>query len=465
MTSSFETIATVLEQHEDTLRVRKLLFCVCERRWENNTGVLRNLSLGQLITTLRSKYVSLTQLSDALFGVVQQLNRQNQYARVANVVLNQMSPLYEGDEAAEQTQFTFAPETTEFLGPQDTDINFSYEHLAQGLDEESEILRIRKMLWCACRQQWESNAQTLLALDLPALLEEMHYSFPTEADLQAGLDRVVQSVNRKAEYGAIAQTLLGHLNPLYHAAPPTDPPTDLSEPSSSEPNLSRPNLSGPDGAELDSTQAPPDLALQNTLILQPTAAQMETLVASPQTAGNHAAGQTTTGQTAEQQTAAQMKTVASSAQTQAQLETMVSRQAPKQPPPLEVTEYGSTGTDFNPDLELEATHAEAVEGTLTYDAFTVRLEVMKYANPLRAKILAFSTLHHTFETRGQDWPHLRTQPFDALLQTLHQSYETLESLTQQLNATAEQLESPEDSLQAAEAIVKAMKPYYETSAS
>ncbi|MEM8638886.1 MAG: hypothetical protein AAGG51_08750 [Cyanobacteria bacterium P01_G01_bin.54] len=462
MTSSFETIATVLEQHEDTLRVRKLLFCVCERRWENNTGVLRNLSLGQLVTTLRNKYASLTQLSDALFGVVQQLNRQNQYARIAQVVLNQMGPLYEGEEGSEPTQFNGVPDSTEFLVAQDTDINFSYERLAQALDSESEILRIRKMLWCACRQQWESNAQTLLVLDLAALLEELHYSFPTEADLRTGLDRVVQSVNRKAEYGAIAETLMSHLHPLYHAAPPTEPPTDLSEALPPDEVTELPtDLS----SELPAMAVPTDLTQQDTLILKPTTAQLETIVSTqptaPQTAAPQLASPQTIAQTAAPQTTAQMKTVVSSPQTQAQLETIVSDQYPKEPPPLEETEYGrATGTDFNPDFDLAVANTDATATAPTYDTFTVRLEVMKYANPLRAKILAFSALHHTFETRGQDWPHLRTQPFDELLQTLYQSYETLEILTEQLNTIAEQLESPEDSLQAAEAIIKAMKPYY-----
>ncbi|NEO85134.1 MAG: hypothetical protein F6J87_12925 [Spirulina sp. SIO3F2] len=440
MTSSLETIAEFLEQHEDTLRVRKLLFCVCERRWENDTGVLRNLSLNQLVSRLQQKYQTFGQLSDALFGVVQQLNRQSQYARIAQTVLNQMSTLYDEQDSSEQTQFNFAPDNTEFLGQaKDTDLTLSFEHLAQNLDAEAEVIRIRKMIWCTCRQAWESNTQVLLSLDLPALLEEIQYTFPIQSDLQAALNRVVNSVSRPAEYSAIAQTILSHLELLYHAAPPTHPP-DLSDlpPLALEPLPTDP----PTDYSSPSTDSPASL----------DSAHLKTAVSPARAA------------------AAQADTLVSPTPADAQADTVVSHQSPSPPPELTAveTEYSpAPETDFNSDLDIERDDNTAESSSTTavvYDAFEVRLEVMKYANPLRAKIVAFSTLHHTFETRGQDWPHLRTQPFDQLLQTLYETYTDLETLVRQLNQTAEQLESPDDSLQAAEAIVKAMRPYYAAAA-
>jgi hypothetical protein len=98
--------------------------------------------------------------------------------------------------------------------------------------------------------------------------------------------------------------------------------------------------------------------------------------------------------------------------------------------------------------------------TPAYDPFAVRLAIMKYANPLRAKILAFSTVHHTFETRGQDWSNLRTHSFDSLLRALYESHTDFQQLVEQLCQTAHRLEAPDESLQAAEAIAKALKPYY-----
>ncbi|NEO26321.1 MAG: hypothetical protein F6K03_05340 [Kamptonema sp. SIO4C4] len=97
-----------------------------------------------------------------------------------------------------------------------------------------------------------------------------------------------------------------------------------------------------------------------------------------------------------------------------------------------------------------------------YDPFEIRLEVMKYANPLRAKILSFSTLHHQFETTGKEWSSLRTQSFDRLLSQLYETYPDFQELEQQLYATAQHLEAPDESQQAAEAIAQAMKPYYPT---
>jgi len=95
-----------------------------------------------------------------------------------------------------------------------------------------------------------------------------------------------------------------------------------------------------------------------------------------------------------------------------------------------------------------------------YDAFAVRLAVMKYSNPLRAKILLFCLVDEQSSFNQSGWLKLRSRPLDELLVEVFQKFANLEQLEYQLHATARNLQEPDEHAQAAEAIVKAMKPFY-----
>ncbi len=93
-----------------------------------------------------------------------------------------------------------------------------------------------------------------------------------------------------------------------------------------------------------------------------------------------------------------------------------------------------------------------------YDSFAVRAEVMKYANPLRAKVLLFALLDHPFTDSEADHIQLRAKELDQLLGLAFQKFTTLAELETHLIQIAQT--EHEDSLQAAYAIIRALKPFY-----
>lgn len=96
-----------------------------------------------------------------------------------------------------------------------------------------------------------------------------------------------------------------------------------------------------------------------------------------------------------------------------------------------------------------------------YDPFAVRLAVMKYSNPLRAKILLLCVLEEQSSFSQSSWVKLRARNLDELLIDVFQKFSSLEQLESQLHTTANGLQEPDENAQAAEAIVKAMKPFYQ----
>ena len=79
----------------------------------------------------------------------------------------------------------------------------------------------------------------------------------------------------------------------------------------------------------------------------------------------------------------------------------------------------------------------------TYDIFEIRLEIMQYTNPLRAKILLFSLLFHPWDRSGQDWSTLRSYTLDDLLEQMLQSGRSMAEIEGKLYNMAKSLNDPD----------------------
>jgi hypothetical protein len=100
------------------------------------------------------------------------------------------------------------------------------------------------------------------------------------------------------------------------------------------------------------------------------------------------------------------------------------------------------------------------EAPISYDPFELRVEIMKYTNPLRAKILAYSIAYHPFDFSSQDWLSLKSKELDVLLHKLFDRCKTLKDLEYNLQTVAKNLNPIDEHTQTAGAIYQAMKRYY-----
>ncbi|MDB9312095.1 hypothetical protein PN462_03200 [Spirulina sp. CS-785/01] len=409
-----DEIATTLAQHEHQVRIRKLLFCACYNRWENDQSILANLEIESLLFRLYQQHTTLEKITETLYTVVQKLNRKTQYAQLANVIIEQVKPLYDhtpppspDTDNSEATQF-LSSETTQFY-PQFTPPS-PLTNIAQSLDQHEQSLRIRKLLFCACYNQWENNIQPLLQLDLIELLKTLQSRHSSTNELSTTLYNIVGNLNRKVAYSQLANFIIEQLQGLYPTLEANSTQFLTPQPPSNT-EFTPPNQD-------NSPPSPPSPDEMATEVIQNP-------ISSPPNLNNP---DDTTNYTQRNQTAYTEKTTVSQGnQTAAFLQTQLQTHHPSHK---------------------------------AYDPFEIRLEVMKYANPLRAKILSFSTLNHKFETTGNEWSSLRTQSFDQLLRQLYETYREFTYLEQNLYKTAQHLEAPDESQQAAEAIAQAMKPYY-----
>ncbi|MBF2077314.1 MAG: hypothetical protein IGR76_02040, partial [Synechococcales cyanobacterium T60_A2020_003] len=96
------------------------------------------------------------------------------------------------------------------------------------------------------------------------------------------------------------------------------------------------------------------------------------------------------------------------------------------------------------------------------DLYDLRLEVMKYTTPLRAKVLLFAALRQQMTWSSEDYTLLKTTDLSALLQETFQTYKYIDHLRPHLTDVANRLTPTPDYLQACSAILRAVTPWYET---
>lgn len=272
----------------------------------------------------------------------------------------------------------------------------SVQAVASTFNTDSESLRIRKLLYCLCNNRWSNEAETVLKVTLAELVERTYQLYPTLNQLALSLQGIVDSLNRKTEYSSVANIIVHNFEQLY------------------------------------------DVTGGDTL---------------------HTA-QTTAVQEKTQEQAASARSEAKEA-----LAPTVPLNVPVASSPISATILPTNpleAWDASVPLpqDLNELNAQLAKTGNNYDPFAVRLEVIKYSNPLRAKILTFSLLEHRFDYKGKDWSSLRTIELDELLLSAYRKYKTLEELETQLYEVAQTLDDQNESFQAAGAIAKALKPFY-----
>ncbi len=87
--------------------------------------------------------------------------------------------------------------------------------VTQTLQQDLNLIRIKKLLLYVCRNQWTTDNETVKQIDLTALIEEVYFYNPSLEHIQVSLDNTIKRINKKAEYMQIAQILLAKLTPLY----------------------------------------------------------------------------------------------------------------------------------------------------------------------------------------------------------------------------------------------------------
>lgn len=235
--------------------------------------------------------------------------------------------------------------------------------IAQNLETDPNITRIKKVLLCAYSGKWENDSHILDSINLNILLQNIYQKHPQFEPLKIILNNILSRLNKKNEYNLVLERIEAQISQLYIQS-------DLREVS-----------------ELN----------------QLSITASETIKISPE-----------------------------------ELNSLSSAYFSQGVPPHQIRQISNL--------------------------FDVRFKIMQHTNPLRAKLVIFSSLEREFNYKEEDWSQLKNQSLDDLLHELLQTFPNLDRLKSHLYKMAEYLEDTDENIQVVTAILDALNPYYEPKA-
>jgi hypothetical protein len=355
-----------LTRDPKAVRIKKLLLYVCNHHWESDPIQLNRFQLSDLVQELMAIAPSVEQLRFQLNNAVQTINKRAEYTLIANYLVNALTPLY--GWATPRPLVSLHPGV--------------YIKIAQELSHDAELIRMKKLIFCACKQRWENDVSQLDTHSMVDLVQDLHRVATTPENLRLTLDAVVNSLNRAEIYQPIAERI--HYACRFYYS-------------------------------IDELEA------QSVTTLEPSTTTISTDLIS-----SGGSDQNT------------VNCVESHSQNTA-----------------------LDGIDEQPLEPISVpSQVRKTVADLLNDLFDVRLEIIKYANPLRAKMLIYSLLHGQPQLNAEIWAAIKSYDLHTLLQNLLRLYRRFSYLEARLTEVAQSLPNPAHYLQASHAILRAIKPYY-----
>jgi hypothetical protein len=369
------------------------------------------------------------------------------------------------------------------------------DQVTQTLAQHQNLTRIKKLLIYACGNAWETDRQRLDQYHLPDLLQSLLISAPTLEQLKLHLARVVKTLSKPAEYALVANAIVNLMKQLYSAE--LDLTDQVPLVSTPEQQLVAEHLrtiaktfqQDPDTVRLKKilwcacTQIwendPQRLEALNlvTLVqdlyeLAPTRTSLKAVLISIIQSLNRQAHYKQVAQKvltafeplffvpAETQLLPGLP-ASVVAETLAHLPTAAIALEPTAFEPIAFEPIASE--PIASELVAYPSIISAISQLVSPDPgalFDLRLEIIKYANPLRVKILIFSMIHGFLDGQDESWAGLKAHELDDLLQALFRECKTLATLEFRLSQTVKSFKQPNEYRQAADAIARAMKSFY-----
>ncbi len=259
-------VLKLLSEHPNSRRIKKLLYGTHQATWENDETVLKSIPLKVLIESLTDRNPTITDCRHSLYQIVGTLNRQSEYSRVADIILDSLSVFYAvtwgsaslqslsaasnhrperlvdaaSKELAQQLAHKPAGNLTHKLANPDSLISQTanhqatdtfqspaadlleapiialYQDVADRLDQASDVIRIKKMLYCLCYDNWENENDRVAQIEMRTLIEALLYqNIDTVQGLQNRLRIILLRLNRKAKYAPIANIIFQECQVLY----------------------------------------------------------------------------------------------------------------------------------------------------------------------------------------------------------------------------------------------------------
>ena len=327
-----------------------------------------------------------------------------------------------------------------------------YAPIVGQLEQDANAVRIKKLILYACKNWWENDLDRLNVISLQNLVQELRYLNPTLEHLQYKLNLLVGTLSKQDEYLQVANTIIEHLAGLYRTAA-IEKPTINANPLDGIGGELQTQITHALEQEANSGRIKKLMICAARKCWEPD--PIKVAQADIKNLVSDLAHQYPTIESLQIGLAAIVKSLNKPTE-YAPIANMILREMGK----LYVQADEVLLSESAHDQSSQTPNQPTQTADSTVSLFDIRLEIIKFANPLRAKILLFSLLYYPFTGKEQDWSNLKLYSLEGLLRSVTAVSSSLEVLKVKLEEMAHCLSPTEDYLEVASVIFKSIKPGY-----
>lgn len=210
-----------LEQHENSVRLKKLLVYVCQQVWENDLTVIDNASWQDYIQELISKNSTIESLKRNVYGMAKTTTKPKQYLSIADILIRQLKQLYFIKDEVTQAYFVnFQPALIHEETPELFKTNRLLDSFQLKLNIITAInpLKAKILLFSALNEQFNFSSQdwiNLRAQQLDDLLQNLFELYPTFTELKNRLEDTANTMRNLDESMQVARVISQYFKPYY----------------------------------------------------------------------------------------------------------------------------------------------------------------------------------------------------------------------------------------------------------
>jgi hypothetical protein len=215
----FDQIVAYLEHHDDALRIKKMLYCMCTGRWERNEEFLNSINCYHFAEYVVKEIDSHQELKKRLFEMLKSMNKPQEYLGIAKVIysaLGQMYPdfhrMYSNDLGAQQLRAMPIPDQPV---NEPAKIEFDIFELRQKVMSYANPLRVKTILHMILQPEEFLEPRNIYQHRLDALLTEFIEKYPSITQAEELFSEAVELLDDVEEYGKAATGLLQSLMTVY----------------------------------------------------------------------------------------------------------------------------------------------------------------------------------------------------------------------------------------------------------
>jgi hypothetical protein len=318
--------------------------------------------------------------------------------------------------------------------------------IAQRLESHAHALRIKKLLLYATAGHWESDMAQLQSQPIAPMLLQLHQLYPTAQQLRFYLYTIAANLTKSREYQQLANVVLLECTGLY---------TQPSEDADDEPTAFFSSPTAPAVPAIDNGTLEEQCQIAQTLELMPERDRIVKLMLCLM----HDTWESDVEKVNQTSIRVLIQEIcqkyASLIEVEHQLVAIVQRLS-------KAVEYGTMASTIVQQLAplyglyQDDPEEQSLPLVQVLDSFDLRLEIMKFTNPLRAKILLFSLANQRFSGSELDWAALKRNSLEALLKKVLATNPAAD-LGQNLLVMARLLPDAEEYEQVVDVLMRALK--------